>query len=187
MPDSRITAVWLRVLVSLSLVLLACAARNYLTFFARGTPLCPYLCPSLLGAESAFDYPFVGALYSAQRWLLDGLQAMVTSWTGDPFRLATGLLFAPLLEEVVYRGPMYLSRRMSTRYLWWFAGLLSTAVFTLSHGRSGLALLPLAVLGVCSLWLIARTQRFWPSLALHFLFNFFATSLVVYQSLWASD
>ena len=35
----------------------------------------------------------------------------------------------------------------------------------------------------CSLWLIATTGRFWPSVALHFLHNFFFSSVLVYQSL----
>jgi len=41
--------------------------------------------------------------------------------------------------------------------------------------------------GVATAWLIARTGKFWPSIALHFLYNFFLLSVTVFQSLYWVD
>ncbi len=180
-------ASWLRILTALSLVLLSCALKNYLAVLAAGTPLCPYLCPSLMGVDRAFDLPPLAQVFSAQARVLEWLQYRSGLLLKDPHLLATALLFAPVMEEAIYRGPMYLARGMQSRSWWWSLGLLATVVFALSHGRGGLALLPLLVLGTCSLWLIATTRSFWPSLALHFLYNFFFTSVAVYQSLLLGD
>ncbi|MCK4502160.1 MAG: CPBP family intramembrane metalloprotease [Desulfuromonadales bacterium] len=58
-------------------------------------------------------------------------------------------------------------------------------IFVLSHRVSGLSILPLSVLGLTSSWLIIKTEQFWPSIVLHFLFNLQAVSLPFYQSfLW---
>ena len=43
------------------------------------------------------------------------------------------------------------------------------------------------VLGTYNLWLVANTKRLWPAIALHFLYNFFVMSTVLYRSVWTSD
>lgn len=190
MPVSRTVPaehLWSRILTLLAFVLLAYAVKNYLAFLASKSDLCPYLCPSPMGGEVPFDLPLLGALFSAQLWVLESLQAIAATPLQDPYSLATALVFAPLLEETLYRGPMYLIRGMKSRVLWWSLGSILTAVFALSHGRSGLALLPLIALGGCSLLLIANTGRLWPSIVLHFLYNFVFGSVMVYQSIWAAD
>ena len=188
MPDAGTRDIWLRILALLAVVVLACGLKNYLTYLVRGTSLCAYLCPSVMRTELFFDFPALEQLFAAQRWAEEQLQR-IPGLLGidDRFRLAASLVFAPVVEEAIYRGPMYLARRTSRRFLWWTTGLLLAALFALGHGRSGLALLPLFVMGAGSLWLISRTQRFWPSLVLHFLHNFFFTSVLVYQSMWVSD
>ena len=143
--------------------------------------------PSVFGVDLFFDYPILGQLFEAQTWILEKLQEVSNLVMIDNWYLATSLLFAPVLEELIYRGPLFLSKGLFPNYLWWLIGIGLTVVFALSHGRNGLALLPLFVLGICSLWLISSTQRFWPSIALHFLHNFFFSSVLVYQSLWFSD
>ena len=105
----------------------------------------------------------------------------------DPWNLATGLVISPVYEELVFRGPMFLTRGLARNFWWWLIGISLAIVFALSHGRNGLALFPLFVLSICSLWLIATTHRFWPSVALHFLHNFFFTSAFVYQSSLVGD
>jgi len=94
---------------------------------------------------------------------------------------------APVLEEGLYRGPLYLFRKWSEHPLWWAAALVLTLLFALSHTRAGLALLPLLTLGMASVWLVARTRKFWPSIALHFCYNFFLLSVTVFQSLYWVD
>lgn len=188
MHDARTRDVWLRILALLAIVVLSCGVKNYLTYLIRGTDLCPYLCPSVMRTDLFFSFPLLEEMFAAQRWIEEQLQRLpgLLRLT-DRYRLAASLIFAPLVEETIYRGPMYLTRRTRHRTLWWTTGVLLAVLFALSHGRSGLALLPLIVLGTGSLWLIAATGRFWPGLALHVLHNFFFTSVLVYQSMWVSD
>ncbi|MEJ2576146.1 MAG: CPBP family glutamic-type intramembrane protease, partial [Gammaproteobacteria bacterium] len=153
------TTILQRVLLVLALVLLACAVKNYLVFLVRGTALCPYLCPSALGSQLWTDLPLLEHLFGAQRALMRWLQDTVDLLVDDHWHLAIRLLAAPVIEELIYRGPFYLTRRHAGRVLWWAAGLAAAVVFALSHARGGLALLPLLVLGGGGLWLVARTQR----------------------------
>ena len=187
MLDTLLRSIWLRILACLALVILACGLKNYLIVMASGTALCPYLCSSVFGVDLFFDYPILGQLFEAQTWILEKLQEVSNLVMIDNWYLATSLLFAPVLEELIYRGPLFLSKGLLPNYLWWLIGIGLTVVFALSHGRNGLALLPLFILGICSLRLISSTRRFWPSIALHFLHNFFFSSVLVYQSLWFSD
>jgi membrane protease YdiL (CAAX protease family) len=179
---------WRWILTCFALVLLSCAAKNYLAVAVRDTALCPYLCPSLLGRDwLVFSLPVLEQLFAWQHALQDALQGMVRRYWSDPTGLATTLLIAPVLEEAIYRGPLYLARGRLRSGLWWLLGLLLALAFALSHGRGGLAMAPLLMLAVCGLWLIAATQRLWPSVALHMLYNAFLTSITVQQSLWAAD
>ena len=175
------------VLYCLALVLLSCAAKNYLAYALVGTPLCPSLCPSPLGWDSPDTPVLIERLFGFQAWIKSVIQNAVTWFIPDPHALATSLVAAPLMEEVIYRGPLFLVRNRLKAPYWWLAGIVLAVVFAASHGRSGVSMLPLFVLGIGSLWLITATRRFWPSLLLHFLYNFFMASIVVYASLWIAD
>ena len=175
------------VLVGLAVVLLACALKNLSAHFLRGTWLCPYLCPSAFRWRGADDLFGLSQLFRFQEWLMVSTHALVGRLVTDPWNLFGKLVVAPLAEEAIYRGPLYLARRYARSTGWWVAGAVLTVVFALSHGRSGIALLPLLVLGAFSLWLVAATGRFWPSVALHALYNFFFVSQMVYQTQWMSD
>ena len=87
----------------------------------------------------------------------------------------------------MYRGPLFLMESRIGRYIWWFLAIFLCVIFALSHRITGLSLLPLIVLGLTSSWLILKTGRFWPSFALHFLYNFQAIALPFYQSLFFGD
>ena len=143
--------------------------------------------PSLFDAELLFSYPFLEQLLEARTWAQEKSQGIIGLVLTDKWSLGTSLVFAPVFEELIFRGPLYLTRGMIHNALWWLIGTGLTIAFALSHGRSGLALLPLILLGMFSLWLIWSTRRFWPSIALHFLHNFFFSSVIVYQSLWVSE
>lgn len=171
----------------LALVFLACGLKNFVIFLIAGTSLCPYLCPSTLAGETLLSYPLIRYVFGMQFWVEETLQSIPGAVFSDPFKLVTVLLVAPVLEEVIYRGPLFLSRKESSSAAWWAVGVLLAVVFSIGHGRGGLALLPLFVMSMGSLWLIAITQRFWPSIALHFLHNFFFASVTVLQSIWAAD
>ena len=183
----QVRSIWLRILACLAFVLLTCALKNYLIVIISGTALCPYLCPSVFEVDFFFSFPLVGQLFEAQIWILEKSQSIVDLILKDGWKIATTLVFAPVFEELMYRGPLFLSRRLANNSMWWLIGIGLSFAFAFSHGRTGLALFPLIILGVCSLWLISTTRRFWPSIVLHFLHNFFFLSVLVYQSLWVSD
>jgi membrane protease YdiL (CAAX protease family) len=187
MFDSEMRSIWLRVLACLAVVVLSCGLKNYLIVIISGTALCPYLCSSVFGVDLFFSFPFIGQLFQAQIWILEKLQSIIDLILLDRWKLATSFVFAPVFEELMYRGPLYLTRRVVNIFLWWLMGMVLSLAFALSHGRNGLALFPLIMLGICSLWLISTTHRFWPSIALHFLHNFFFLSILIYQSLSVSD
>jgi membrane protease YdiL (CAAX protease family) len=174
-------------MITFAVVVLACGLKNYLSYLVSGTALCPYLCPSWLGWDTLEELPVLGTLFAAQAEMQAVLQGLADRVWSDHWNLTTKLLIAPLLEEAIYRGPLFLGKRWVHTPWWWIIGFLLSLVFALSHGRSGLALLPLIVLAICSLWLIAATGRFWPSITLHVLHNFFFTSAILYQSLWVGD
>ena len=187
MLDTQLRSIWLRILACFAIVVLTCSLKNYLVVVVSGTALCPYLCSSVFEADPFFDFPIFGQLFEIQAWVLEKLQSITNLVLIDKWSLATSLLFAPLVEELIYRGPLFLTKEILPKSLWWLIGVGLTLVFAISHGRNGLALLPLITLGFCSLWLISTTQRFWPSIVLHFTHNFFFSSVLVYQSLWVSD
>ena len=176
-----------RILIAFALVVLSCGLKNYLSYAVSATPLCPYLCPSWLGWYTPNEIPVLGIFFAAQAEAQAILQSLADRVWQDSWNLTTLLVTAPLLEEAIYRGPLFLGRRWIHTPQWWIVGAALSILFALSHGRTGLALMPLVVLGICSLWLIATTRRFWPSVILHVLHNFFFTSVILYQSLWASD
>ena len=175
------------ILIAFALVLLACAAKNYLAFAMRGSWLCPFLCPSAFRWRALDDVFGLGHLFRVQEWLMIASRSYVGEVIQDPWNLFGKLALAPVVEEFIYRGPLYLTRSRSRRPGWWIAAGVLVLLFALSHGRVGVALLPLLVLGSLSVWLVYRTGRLWPSVALHFLNNFFFTSVLLYQAQWMSD
>lgn len=178
---------WMRVLACLAVVVIACGVKNYLTLIVSGTAACPYLCPSAFPSELFFAFPPLELVFQAQLLAQEKSQALADLIVWDPWNLSTSLIFAPVYEELTFRGPMFLARGRIPSILWWPSGIALSVLFALSHGRNGLALLPLFALGICGLWLIATTHRFWPTIALHFLHNFFFTSALVYQSALYGD
>lgn len=176
-----------RVFIGLAAILLLCAVRNYLVYLLSDTKWCRYLCPSAFGYQAVGELLGLKQLFSVQQWLTAVPQKLVDKVVADQWGLFTYLVAAPVVEEVIYRGPWYLMRSHSNRPVWWILGLIAVLVFALSHGRSGFALLPLLALGACNLWLLATSERFWPALLLHFLHNFFFVSVMLYQSPWITD
>jgi membrane protease YdiL (CAAX protease family) len=187
MANFSASSIWLRILACLAVVVIACGFKNYLAVLVSGTAVCPYLCPSTFPSEAFFSFPLLESLFEAQRWAREKSQAFVGLLFSDQWNLMTSLLIAPIYEELVFRGPMFLTRGRMHNYWWWLIGTVLTILFALSHGRTGLALLPLLVFGICSLWLITITHRFWPTVALHFLHNFFFSSALIYQSFLIGD
>ena len=180
-------SIWLRIFACLGIVVIACGVKHFLSVLISGTDWCAYLCPSSFPGDLFFSYPLLESLFEAQRWAQEQTQGLLDRLYADPWNLSTSILIAPVYEELVFRGPMSLARGRIHQILWWSIGSAAALLFALSHGRNGLALAPLVALGICGLWLIATTGRFWPAVALHSLHNFFFTSALMYHSLFASD
>ena len=174
------------VLSCLAVVLLSCALKNYLIFLLNGTIYCEYLCSSSFGRDVFVQPALINKFYQLQFALVEATQHYFNTFLiNDGLNFFSGVIAVPLIEESIYRGPLYLSRNHSDSPLWWLAAVALVTVFVLSHNRSGLALLPVIALGFCSCWLIMVTKKFWPSLTLHFLYNFYFFSITLYQvMLW---
>lgn len=84
--------------------------------------------------------------------------------------LVTGILIAPIIEEVVMRGFLFAGLRQ--RIGWVKAALLSSALFGALH-LSIAAFIPTAALGLLFSYLYQRSNSIWPGIILHTLINSF--------------
>jgi len=175
------------IMIGLAVTLLVCALKNYIVHLINGTYWCQYLCPSVFGWETITAIPLLEYLFQSQEWLLSSSQALLDRIITDERRLFGLLIAAPVIEEVIYRGPMYLSKKFSNRPVWWIFGAALAVLFSLSHEQYGIALLPLMVMGLYNLWLVSATRRLWPAILLHSLFNFVISSYSIYPSIWFGD
>ena len=107
-------------LATFAVVVLSCGLKNYLSYLVNGTALCPYLCPSWFAKDDLGTILVLGQLFEAQAGIQTLLQGFANQVWSDSWNLTTFLLIAPLIEEVVYRGPLYLGRRWNNTSLWWF-------------------------------------------------------------------
>lgn len=174
--------IWLCILLCFSATTLSCALKHYIVSAIHTSDLCSYLCPSFLSRDSIIFPIFFEKLFVLQSWLLHAGQNLLGINGSTTNLIFSTLIMAPLVEESIYRGPLFLMNHKIGRYIWWFLAVFLCVIFALSHRNSGLSLLPLIVLGLASSWLIIKTKRFWPSVALHFLYNFQVIAFPFYQS-----
>jgi membrane protease YdiL (CAAX protease family) len=84
--------------------------------------------------------------------------------------LIVGVLFAPLVEEIFFRG--FLFQGFRARYGWVPAMLLSGFIFAVAH-LDLVVLIPTFVLGCLLAYVYHRSNSLWPGIILHFLVNSF--------------
>jgi len=84
--------------------------------------------------------------------------------------LIVGAIFAPLVEEIFFRG--FLFQGFRARYGWITAMLVSAAIFAVAH-LDLVVLIPTFVLGCLLAYLYHRSNSVWPGIILHFLVNAF--------------
>ena len=84
------------------------------------------------------------------------------------FLLFTGIVVAPVVEEIVMRG--FLFGGLRQRLGWVKAALVSSALFGALH-LSIAAFLPTASLGLLFCFLYQRSNSIWPGIILHTLIN----------------
>ncbi len=82
--------------------------------------------------------------------------------------VAMVVVFAPIVEEIVFRGVILGALRGRLRP--WPAIVVAAAVFALCH-FSAWAVVPTFVLGLALGWLASRFETLWPAIALHALYN----------------
>lgn len=160
-------------LIAFAFAMLAALAGHMLAYGLYGTPFYRFLFPHpFLGR--GFDLPWWFEWFPDRAATLN--QAIMNfvyprlPWT-DSYGFSKTFAMVPLLEELEYRGPFWLTRRFSGRRWWRAAGVLGALVFTLAHGSGLGTLIPVFAMALGSTWLIAKTGRFWPSVALHAVYN----------------
>lgn len=157
---------------------------RYFVCAIHTTDLCGYFCPSLLSKDMVVIPAFLEKWFALQAWLLRIDQTLLG---GHGTLIFPNLILAPLVEESLYRGPLFLLKDRLSSSVWWFLAVFLGVIFILSHRSFGLTIFPLLVLGLLSSWLVFKTGRLWPSISLHFLYNFQVVSLPYYQSmLWGN-
>jgi CAAX protease family protein len=92
---------------------------------------------------------------------------------GSPAAVAVTLLgsvvFAPVFEELIFRGLLYGTLR--ARLAWPLAALGSALVFALAHGYGAAGFLSVFLSGVLWAWVYERTGSLLPSMAAHVVNN----------------
>lgn len=81
-----------------------------------------------------------------------------------------GAVFAPVVEEVFFRG--FLFQGFRQRYGWINGMLLSSAIFAAAH-LSLVTLIPTFILGSLLAYVYHRSNSVWPGVIIHFLVNSF--------------
>ena len=186
-PTIETCRLWVCILLCFSVTMLSCALKHYLVSAIHTSDSCSYLCPSFLSSDSIIFPFFFEKLFDLQSWLLHAGQNLLGINGSTKNLFFSSLVMAPLIEESMYRGPLFLMEKRIGRYLWWLLAVFLCVIFAFSHRSCGLSLLPLIVLGLTSSWLILKTERFWPSVVLHFLYNFQAIAYPFYQSFIFGD
>jgi membrane protease YdiL (CAAX protease family) len=93
---------------------------------------------------------------------------LMSSLDQPVFLLITGILFAPLFEEMIFRGFLFGGLRQSMG--WVKAAFISSAIFAAGH-LSIAALIPTFALGFLFTYLYQKSNSIWPGIILHTLIN----------------
>ena len=180
--------VWKNIFICFALVALSCALKNYFIYLWGEFSFFRYFSPAVFGVHNFYITPnFIEFLYEFQRWIIESIQSLAALFINDKYQVLSILILAPFTEEIIYRLPQFTLRNYLGRYIYWSFAILLNAIFAHSHDLYGISLLPLFVLGMCCSWIIKVNKVFWPCLALHFLFNFYSLSFVLYQSIFGGD
>lgn len=97
------------------------------------------------------------------------------SWAAYLGTLAVAGLWAPFVEEIVFRGLLF--RWLGERYGFTLALVGSALAFAVLHGIP--ALIPaIVVLGAILAWIYARTQSIWAPVIVHGAYNAVVTTIL---------
>ena len=88
---------------------------------------------------------------------------------GSPWLIfLAGIVIAPLVEEIFFRGFLFTGLR--EKYGWIAAALISSALFAAMHLQP-LTMLPIFLMGLIFSYLYQRTGSIWPAVIMHFTTN----------------
>jgi hypothetical protein len=87
---------------------------------------------------------------------------------GGALFVVIAVVFAPLFEEIFFRGFVFKGLRHS--WGWWPAALGSAVVFGVAHLQLTV-FVPIFALGIALAWVYERTGSLWTSIAMHAIFN----------------
>jgi CAAX protease family protein len=154
--------------------LLAPAGLGFVAAFglwprAGGWPAWARAAGALVAAGVAIDVA-LGAL--GEPW---GLGSHWTEWFDDDLAWGSGaavgvtlvssIVFAPVFEELIFRGLLYGTLR--TRLAWPVAAAASALVFALAHGYGAAGFVSVFLSGVLWAWVYERTGSLLPPIAAH--------------------
>jgi len=105
----------------------------------------------------------------------DELMTMFEELDTAGWFLFVGIILAPFVEEIFFRG--FLFQGFRQRMGWLNAALLSSLIFSLSHLDLA-ALIPTFVLGFVFSYIFHRSNSLWPGMILHFTVNAFGLCLI---------
>lgn len=97
-------------------------------------------------------------------------QGLVNRVIPDAYNVASMIVATAVLEEVQYRGPLWLLKKCPA-YVWWPAALLVNTLFLLSHNTAPIFLAYIFVFAMMCAWLVRKTGKLWPSVVLHMIYN----------------
>jgi membrane protease YdiL (CAAX protease family) len=112
---------------------------------------------ALFGLRAQVDLVPIFAELSSPWWLLAG-----------------GVIVAPMVEEVFFRGFVFAGLRQ--RYNWKKAALISSALFAVIH-VTPTAMIPIFILGLIFAYLYHRSHSIWPAILMHVSTNALALGL----------
>ena len=96
----------------------------------------------------------------AQADLIPIFEELSSPW----WLLVTGIVIAPIIEEIVFRG--FIFAGFKQRYGWLNAALISSGLFAALHLQP-LAMLPIFILGFIFAYLYHQSKSIWPGIILH--------------------
>jgi len=98
----------------------------------------------------------------------DIVEQFPRSVAGGILFVLIAVVFAPLFEEIFFRG--FVHRGLRNSWGWWPAALASATIFSLAHLQLTV-FVPIFALGVGLAWVYERTGSLWTSIAMHAVFN----------------
>ncbi|OGZ02782.1 MAG: hypothetical protein A3G64_01035 [Candidatus Liptonbacteria bacterium RIFCSPLOWO2_12_FULL_60_15] len=162
-------------LLAFAFAMLALLAGHMLAYGLSGTSLYRWFFPHpFLGR--GFNLPkllewFYDREVGANVAIMDFVYSRILELWNDMYGFSKVFVMAPLIEELEWRGPLWLTRRHANRNWWKAAAVVGAVLFTLGHNSGLGVLIAVFAMALASAWLIRKTERFWPSLVLHAAYN----------------